>query len=123
MNVLISSILGLLDKIIPDPAAAQAAKLRLMELHAQGETESLAGAVKIIVAEASGNMLQQSWRPMLMLIFGGLVVARWFGWTAPNLQPEEYAALWNIVQLGIGGYVIGRSVEKVAPAIADALKK
>jgi len=31
--------------------------------------------------------------------------------------------LWDIVQLGLGGYVIGRSVEKVVPAIAGAIKK
>jgi hypothetical protein len=27
------------------------------------------------------------------------------------------------VELGLGGYVIGRSVEKIAPTLAGALKK
>ena len=58
-----------------------------------------------------------------MLTFGGLIVARWFGWAAPNLSEAEYLKLWSIVELGIGGYVIGRSAEKVFPTIAQVLKK
>lgn len=112
-----------LDLIFPDPAAAAAAKLRLFELQQSGQLAELNAAVSVIVAEASGNTLQRSWRPLLMLTFGGLVVARWFGFTAPNLAESEYLALWDIVKLGIGGYVVGRSVEKTAPAILEALKK
>jgi hypothetical protein len=58
-----------------------------------------------------------------MLTFGGLIVARWFGWAAPNLSESEYLKLWDIVELGIGGYVIGRSAEKVLPNIAQVFKK
>ena len=58
-----------------------------------------------------------------MLTFGGLIVARWFGWAAPDLSQAEYLKLWNIVELGLGGYVIGRSAEKIAPTIAAALKR
>ena len=58
-----------------------------------------------------------------MLTFGGLIVARWLGWSAPNITEAEVLKLWSIVELGLGGYVIGRSVEKVVPAIAGALKK
>ena len=57
-----------------------------------------------------------------MLVFTGLIVARWFGWSAPNLSEAEYIKLWDIVELGLGGYVVGRSVEKIVPAIADAIK-
>ena len=57
-----------------------------------------------------------------MLTFVGLIVARWFGWSAPGLSEAEALALWDIVQLGLGGYVIGRSAEKLVPSIADALK-
>ena len=51
------------------------------------------------------------------------IVARWFGWAAPNLAEAEYIKLWSIVEFGLGGYVVGRSVEKIAPGIADALKR
>jgi hypothetical protein len=58
-----------------------------------------------------------------MLTFAGLIVARWFGWAAPNLSEAEYLKLWSIVELGLGGYVIGRSAEKIIPGVAEALKK
>jgi hypothetical protein len=58
-----------------------------------------------------------------MLIFAGLIVARWMGWAAPNLTESEYLKLWDIVQFGLGGYVVGRSAEKIVPSIASALKR
>jgi hypothetical protein len=112
------------DKIFPNPQQAAEAKLKLFEMQQAGELKLLEGQVAIITAEAkSESWLASSWRPITMLIFTGLIVARWFGWAAPNLSPEEYIKLWNIVELGLGGYVIGRSVEKIAPSIASALKK
>jgi len=112
------------DKIFPNPQQAAEAKLKLFEMQQAGELKVLEGQVEIITAEAkSDSWLAASWRPITMLVFTGLIVARWFGWAAPNLSPEEYIKLWSIVELGLGGYVIGRSAEKIAPAIAASLKK
>lgn len=121
-SALLPALASILGKLIPDPEQRAAAQLKLLELHQGGQLAELQAAVSIIVAEASGNWLQRSWRPVMMLTFTALIVARWMGWTAPNLSPEEYGHLWAIVQLGIGGYVIGRSAEKVAPAIVEAIK-
>jgi|TARA_B110000908_G_scaffold155936_1_gene194597 hypothetical protein len=73
---------------------------------------------EIILAEANGNWLQRSWRPVLMLAFGFIVIyvkfiAPLFSLPIPPLENE----FWNLLQLGIGGYVVGRSVEKVAKNI------
>lgn len=110
--------------LFPDPEAkakAEAEMLRALLSH-QSEIEQAAGA--IIKAEAeSEHWLAANWRPLLMLTFGGLIVARWFGWAAPNLSESEYLALWSIVELGIGGYVIGRTAEKIVPTVAQAMKK
>jgi len=113
--------------LFPDPADEQKRKdaehkftLGVME-NAQAIEQAAASIVK---AEAtSGNWLASSWRPVTMLTFVGLIVARWFGWSAPGLSEAEALALWNIVQLGLGGYVVGRSAEKIIPSIAEALKK
>jgi hypothetical protein len=107
----------LLDKFFPDADAQMKDKMQqfLAVFTAQAQ---------IVQAEAaSNNWLASSWRPLTMLTFVGLIVARWFGWAAPNLSEAEYLKLWDIVQLGLGGYVIGRSVEKVVPSIAEAVKK
>lgn len=114
----------LIDRLWPDPEKRDQAKLALMEMAQKGELAELMGRAEIVKAEAaSEHWLAANWRPLLMLTFGGLIVARWFGFAAPNLSEAEYLKLWSIVELGIGGYVIGRSVEKVAPAIAGVLKR
>ena len=120
----------LIDRLWPDPAQRDQAKLKLMELQQSGalaqlaaETELSKGAANIVKTEAAGGFLASSWRPITMLVFVGLIVARWFGLAAPNLAEAEYLKLWDIVQLGLGGYVIGRSVEKIMPQVADLVGK
>jgi hypothetical protein len=114
----------LIDRFFPDPAQKAQANLALLEMAQKGELAELTGRMEIVKTEAaSEHWLAANWRPLLMLTFGGLIVARWFGWAAPNLSEAEYLKLWSIVELGIGGYVIGRSAEKVLPTIAQVLKK
>lgn len=114
----------LIDKIIPDKEAADKAKLELIRLEQEGKLTELKAQAQIINTEAaSEHWLAANWRPITMLIFVALIVARWFGWAAPNLAEEEYIKLWSIVELGLGGYVIGRSAEKIIPKIAEAVKK
>lgn len=120
---LIPSLIALLGKLIPDPQARADAQLKLVQMQQNGDLAELQAAVSVITAEAAGNWLQRSWRPLMMLFFAGLVGARWFGYSAPNMSEAEVLELWSIVKLGIGGYTIGRSVEKVAPSIAQALQK
>jgi hypothetical protein len=107
----------LINKFFPDADASQKRGLEMF-------LATFTAQAGIINTEAaSQHWLAANWRPLLMLTFGALIVARWFGWAAPNLSEAEYLKLWSIVELGIGGYVVGRSVEKVAPAIAASLKK
>ena len=110
--------------LFPDPAEQARAEAEMMRqlLAHQGEIEQ--AAAEVVKAEAaSGHWLAANWRPLLMLTFGALIVARWLGWAAPDLTESEYIKLWDIVELGIGGYVIGRSAEKILPQIARTLKK
>jgi hypothetical protein len=126
--ILGSAVIGmgtaLIERLFPDKEKADQAKIQLITMLQNGELQELAARTGIIQAEAaSEHWLAATWRPILMLTFGGLIVARWFGWAAPNLSEAEYLKLWSIVELGIGGYVIGRSGEKVIPQIASILAK
>jgi len=78
---------------------------------------------EVIVTEAKGNWLQRSWRPILMLAFGFIVIyvkfiGPLFGLRIPELENE----FWNLLQLGIGGYVIGRSGEKMMKTFVEKKK-
>ena len=115
---------SIIDKILPDPKAAGEAKLKLLELEQAGQLTEITAKAGIIQAEASSeHWLAATWRPLLMLTFGGLIVARWLGWSAPNISEAEVLKLWDIVELGLGGYVIGRSVEKIVPSLKDIVRK
>jgi len=121
---LIPVIGDVLDKVIPDPVAQAEAKVKLMELAQKGEFAEMNAKADIIKAEAtSESWLAQSWRPILMLTFGALIVARWMGFAAPGISEGEILKLWSIVELGLGGYVIGRTAEKIVPQVVGALKK
>src|ERR1051326_2493307 len=121
----------LIDKFFPDPQAAQAAKLKLFEMQQSGdlarltaETDLGKAAAQIVEAEAkSEGWLTRSWRPLTMLVFVGLIVARIFGLTDQHISTEEYDRLWQLVQIGVGGYVASRGIEKVVPDIVKAMGK
>ena len=81
-------------------------------------------AAEVVKAEAaSSHWLAANWRPLTMLTFVGLVVARWMGWTAPGMTESEYLSIYDLIKIGIGGYVVGRSAEKIVPAITEAMRK
>ncbi len=107
----------LIDKFWPDAGEAERQKVQTFLAVFMAQSD-------IVKTEAaSTHWLAANWRPLTMLTFVALIVARWFGWAAPGLQEAEYLKLWSIVEFGLGGYVVGRSVEKVAPSIAQALRK
>lgn len=82
--------------------------------------QELAKQAALVMAEAQGeSWLQRSWRPITMLTFLGLTTFDAFGILPFRLADEA----WTLLQLGLGGYVVGRSAEKIAVPIVDALKK
>jgi len=74
---------------------------------------------KIIQAEANGEgWLQRNWRPITMLTFVFIIANNYilypyitlFGGKAITLTiPPD---MWGLLKLGLGGYVVGRSIEK-----------
>ena len=104
---------SLIDKIFPDKESQAKAKIELMRVIQEGEVEHLKGAAKIISAEGnSDHWLAATWRPITMMIFLGMVVSWWFGYTPENVTEPMVLELFGLLKLGIGGYIIGRSAEK-----------
>lgn len=82
----------------------------------------------IILAEATGSKLQRNWRPALMILFGVIIahsvmiapiLDHFWGIPRPELTPD----FWDVLKLSIGGYVIGRTGEKVLPTVSETAKK
>jgi len=116
---LIPAISGIINKLIPDKEAAAQAQIKLMELSQAGQLKELESAMTIIAAEAnSDHWIVAAWRPITMLTFVAIIANNYLlypylslFWTeAPMLQlPPD---LWSLFKIGLGGYVVGRSVEK-----------
>lgn len=117
-------IIGIAEKLIGQYFTNDADKEKaLAELKIQllQQQDSILNAQReVLVAEIKGDgWLQRSWRPILMLWFAALVGAHWLGFTPPNLPESVVNNLLDIVQVGIGGYVLGRSGEKMVKAWKD----
>lgn len=95
-----------------------AAQAGLLHQVLKYEKDILQAQTSVIIAEAKGDSwLQRSWRPMVMIFLMGLVGAHWFGFVGADLSQETIDKCFTLVQIGLGGYVVGRSAEKVAKSI------
>ncbi len=79
------------------------------------EKASLEAHSKMLLAESTGqSWLQRNWRPITMLVFLVLVICDAF-----DILPFRLAdQAWTLLQVGLGGYVVGRSAEKMIPSLA-----
>ena len=124
VNWFSSSVIGEIGKVIDNLFTSDEerikAKNEVFKVLKEQQLELQRLQTEIIVAEANGNWLQRSWRPILMLAFGFIVIyvkflAPLFVLPIPPLENE----FWNLLQIGIGGYVIGRTGEKMIKEYAS----
>lgn len=72
----------------------------------------------IIIAEAqSQSWMARNWRPIIMLMFGTLIVLIATGLMDVDALAAVPEQLWRLLQIGIGGYIVGRSAEKIVPQV------
>lgn len=87
----------------------------------------LAGYQKeVLVTELSGSALQRNWRPVVMLSFAFIIVYHFFLQPVLGIWLDVPAIslpdrFWSLLEIGLGGYVIGRSVEKVSKSVTETL--
>ena len=122
---------GLLDKLFPDPTAAAAAKLQVMQMAQTGELAQLDAALKMATGQmsinqveaASSSLFVSGWRPFIGWICGAafaykfvLAPAAAFALTAaghPVMLPVlDFTEMSTVLlgMLGIGGL---RTLEKI----------
>lgn len=120
---LITAGLSIIDKVVPDPTAKAEAQRKLIELQQSGELKQLEAQMSVVTAEASSeHWLTSTWRPITMLTFVAIIANNYiiypylslFWSAAPVLEVPEQ--LWSLLTIGLGGYVAGRSLEKVTQA-------
>jgi hypothetical protein len=124
----ITAVANVVNSIIdrfPTQEQKDAGKLQLAQLYMNGDLQRMATQAGVITAEAnSTNRLASSWRPITMLVFVAIIANNYI--VAPYLQAMFHVGLtlaipadmWDLLKLGLGGYVVGRSVEKSVNAFA-----
>jgi hypothetical protein len=114
-----------IEKSIPDKDLQAKIKADMQTQLMQSHTQELTAAAKIIEAEAKAGWFASSWRPLLMyvLIFIliwnyvlGPVILFFFKASITISLPGD---VWTLLQIGLGGYVVGRSAESVARTMAN----
>lgn len=85
--------------------------------------EQIKAQKEIILAEIKGSWLTANWRPMLMVMFMFMIFNNYilvpylnaaFKWSVTVGIP---ANAWDLLKYGVGGYVGGRSVEKIVKTV------
>ncbi len=87
------------------------------------ESKLLESKTRIIESETKGeSWLQRNWRPVLMcicmfIVFNNYVLVPYF--KLPVTTLDEH--IWTLMDLGVGGYVAGRSLEKISENLGPVL--
>jgi len=123
----INSVGNAVDNLITSDEEKGKISLELLELKSKiittlvdAEQEIAEQRAKVIKSEAEGkSWLQRMWRPLTMVTFLGLIVLDMFEILTKDL-PEQ---AWTLLSIGMGGYIVGRSAEKVVPKVMEAVKK
>lgn len=129
---LIPAIGKIIETVVPNPNQAAEIKAQLATQMFAADSEFYKAAGSIITAEAQGeSWMQRNWRPITMLTFVFIIannfilapyiqfLASLAGYTLilPTLEIPE--GLWGLLQIGIGGYIASRGVEKTVQSVQE----
>lgn len=118
-------LFSIIDKLIPDGALKARLKAEIEQRLLQSDERMAELQSEILAIELkSDNWLTRSWRPMLMylimllLAVYGLLLPLYEALFGPleHFEPRWHQfpdGLWNLLMLGVGGYIGGRTVEKL----------
>ena len=84
------------------------------------EEKTISEQAASIREEARGNWLQRSWRPIVMLVFTVIVLAGTF-LNLPILS--DTSRFWDLLEIGLGGYIIGRGGEQLVSSLFKRSQK
>ncbi len=114
-----------IEKSVPDKDLQEKLKAQLQTQLLQSNTAELQAAAKIVEAEAKAGWFASSWRPLLMYVLIFILVWNYVigpvikVFTGAVISFELPGDVWTLLNVGLGGYVVGRSAESVARTMAN----
>lgn len=127
---LLGQVRGIVDDVHTSDEERQAIKQQLLDLERKFHRDLLEAdatfakqQAKVVTAEVSGKgVLARNWRPILMLTFTYIIAHNFVLAPVFDIAVVEIPVqMWGLLKIGVGGYIMGRSAEKIAPGVLNQI--
>jgi len=123
LSGILPGLFDVIDQTVTDKDQAAQIKHSLKTQILNNQAGTLQAQAKLVLGEIQGeSWLQRNWRPILMLVVVSIVANNYLispylgmmiGRQIVLVLPDR---LWDLMTLGVSGYVMGRSGEKMVRA-------
>ncbi len=117
---LVSAVGEIVDRLTLPGREKKQLETDILRLLIAVEEKTISEQAAAIREEARGNWLQRSWRPIVMLVFTVIVLAGTF-LNLPILS--DTSRFWDLLEIGLGGYIIGRGGEQLVSSLFKRSQK
>ena len=117
---LVSAVGEIVDRLTLPGREKKQLETDILQLLIAVEEKTITEQAAAIREEARGNWLQRSWRPIVMLVFTVIVLAGTF-LNLPILS--DTSRFWDLLEIGLGGYIIGRGSEQLVSSLFKRSQK
>ena len=117
---LVSAVGEIVDRLTLPGREKKQLETDILRLLIAVEEKTISEQAASIREEARGNWLQRSWRPIVMLVFTLIILAG----TLLNLPIlADTSRFWDLLEIGLGGYIIGRGSEQLVSSLLKRPRK
>ena len=117
---LVSAVGEIVDRLTLPGREKKQLETDILRLLIAVEEKTISEQAASIREEARGNWLQISWRPIVMLVFTLIILAGTF-LNLPILA--DTSRFWDLLEIGLGGYIIGRGSEQLVSSLLKRPRK
>ena len=117
---LVSAVGEIVDRLTLPGREKKPLDTDILRLLIAVEEKTISEQAASIREEARGNWLQRSWRPIVMLVFTLIILAGTF-LNLPILA--DTSRFWDLLEIGLGGYIIGRGSEQLVSSLLKRPRK
>ena len=117
---LVSAVGEIVDRLTLPGREKKQLETDILQLLIAVEEKTITEQAAAIREEARGNWLQRSWRPIVMLVFTLISLAGTF-LNLPILA--DTSRFWDLLEIGLGGYIIGRGSEQLVSSLLKRPQK
>ena len=117
---LVSAVGEIVDRLTLPGREKKQLETDILRLLIAVEEKTISEQAASIREEARGNWLQRSWRPIVMLVFTLIMLAGTF-LNLPILA--DTSRFWDLLEIGLGGYIIGRGSEQLVSSLLKRPRK